>query len=294
MLLSRFAFLIALLFIGLAASHRSRAHAQASPPTDCHVTLASEGAFVPSSPTPFTLGDNEFWFGTEKLWTRLPADGTWRGLVPKKPGDFAYDDKSFWFRAYPGFSNRGTSLKVTGKRLDGPAPSFVWRSLGPSPSDPDGDAAMIVGGMAVPVFGCWRVTGQYADQELTFTVWVIPSPEEKPPSAEGTTEKVESAHRRIHTDAETQERSLVYSVTPELPNEAREANVSGTVILHAIITTEGRASELRYLSGPPLLAQAAIDAVQWSRYEIATTKGDPYETLEVETTIRVTFPPAHN
>src|SRR5215813_7549118 len=273
MLLSHLASLIALLSIGLAVAHPFRALAQASPPTDCHVTLASEGTFVPASPVPFTLGDNEFWFGTDKLWTRLPADGTWRGLVPKKPGDFAYEDKSFWFRAYPGFSDRSTSLTVTGKRLDGPAPSFTWRSLGPNPSDRDGDAAMLVGGMAVPVFGCWRVTGQYADQELTFNVWVIPSPEQKLPSAEGTMEKGETAHRRIYTDAETEERSLVYSVTPELPIEARVANISGTVVLHAIITTEGRASELRYLSGPPLLAQAAIDAVQWRRYEIATTKG---------------------
>lgn len=293
MLLSRLGSLIALVSVAMAVSHPSRALAQASTPRDCQVTLASEGLFVPPSPTPLTLGENQFWFGEEGLWTPLPSDGIWHGLVPRKPGDFVYDNKSFWLRAYPGFSMRGESLTVVGNRVDGPAPSFTWSSSG-SPSERDGDTAMIVGGMAVPVFGCWRITGRYADQELTFTVWVVSSPEQNLPSVEPITEKVKPPPRRIQRDAETQARSLVYSVAPELPDEARAANVTGTVVLHAIITTAGRASELRYLSGPRLLAQAAIDAVQWWRYEIATTKGNTFEALEVETTIQVVFPSVHN
>src|SRR5262245_3138919 len=116
MLLSRLVCLIALLSIAMAVSNPSRALAQPSPPSDCQVTLASEGTFVPPSPTPFTLGENQFWFGTESLWTPLPSDGIWRGLAARKPGDFVYENKSFWLRAYPGFV-RGSSLTVVGNRV---------------------------------------------------------------------------------------------------------------------------------------------------------------------------------
>jgi hypothetical protein len=105
-------------------------------------------------------------FGTEKLWTRLPADGTWRSLVPKKPGDFAYDDRSFWFRAYPGFSDRGTSLTVTGKRLDGPAPSFTWRT--PWTPCPASDQFQQIQGAN------GRVTTQIATQNLTVVPQQLP------------------------------------------------------------------------------------------------------------------------
>lgn len=314
MLLSRSATLIALASIGLAFPHRaSEAFAQETheerrakemaaldpPPVGCHVTLASEGSFAPPSPVPLQLAANQFWFGTERLWTRLPTDGIWRGSVPRKRGDFAYGDKSFWLRGYPGFTEKDAWLTITGKRLDGPAPSFT-ETYHHYASERDDDSAMIVGGIAIPVFGCWRVTGRYKDQELSFTVWVTPLPEQKLPSGEFSRTipearpTVETAHRRIHIDGETQARSLVYRVTPEIPHGAQVASVSGTVVLQAIITTEGRASELTYISGPPLLVQAAINAVQWWRYQVATTRDQPNEALEVETTIQVVFLPARN
>jgi Gram-negative bacterial TonB protein C-terminal len=319
MLLSRSATVFALAFIGLALPQppydllAQEAHegwpqgaAQDSPPTGCHVTLPSEGSFVSPSPVPLQLAANEFWFGTEKLWTRLPTDGTWRGRVPRKPDDFAYGDKFPLFRAYPGFSEDAL-LTVTGRRLDGPAPSFTetYHLYG---SDPDGDNArmMHVGGISIPVFGCWQVTAQYKDQQLSFTVWVTPLPQQRMPAGDATPTVSQvrptegTMPRRIHLDGEIQARSLIYRVMPEIPREAEAANASGTVVLHAVITTEGRASELQYISGPRVLSQAAIDAVRWWRYEVATVatvKGEPnapFEPLEVDTTIQVVFPAVHN
>ena len=55
-----------------------------------------------------------------------------------------------------------------------------------------------------------------------------------------------------------------------------------------VITGDGRAHELQYVSGPPLLAHAAIDAVTWWRYWVT---GEP---VEVETTIEVVFSPVNN
>jgi len=309
MLLSWSATFVALAFIGLALpqtpsellaqktyEEQTERLAAQDTPAGCHVTLPSKGSFVSPSPVPLQLAADQFWFGTEKLWTRLPADGMWRGRVPTKPGDFAYDDKFFLLRAYPGFSEDAL-LTITGRRLDGPAPSFAetYHLYG---SDPDGDDArmMWVGGISIPVFGCWQVTGQYKDQQLSFTVWVTQLPEQKMPAGvvSQVRPNVGTVPRRVHLDGEIQARSLIYRVMPEIPREAEAANTSGTVVLHAVITTEGRASDLRYVSGSPILTQAAIDAVQWWRYEVATVKGEPNEPLEVDTTIQVVFPAVHN
>ena len=78
---------------------------------------------------------------------------------------------------------------------------------------------------------------------------------------------------------------------PEIPPAARAANTYGTVVLHAVIGTDGRAHELSYVSGPRLLVQTAIEAVKWWQYRIADVSLEPYEAEEVDTTIPVLFAP---
>ena len=314
MLLSRSAAVIVLAFIAVFSSAQKPSMAAPpttdrgqsaegidlphTPPANCQVTLPSDGSFVPSPPLPavpvnsFELSTDQFWFGTEKLWTVLPTDGTWSGSVPSKPGDFAYSNKLPWFRLHPAFSEKDGPLTITGKRLDGPAPAFTetFESNGFSR---DADREMIMGGIDIPVFGCWQVTGHYKDQDLSFTVWVTHVPEQKPsygapsPMISQVPSAQEIAPRRIRIDGKTQARSLVYKVTPETPPRVDAVNVSGTVVLHAVIAEDGRAHELQYVSGPPLLTQAAIDAVTWWEYRVAIVNDEP---VEVDTTIDVVFP----
>ena len=312
MLLSRSATVVLLAFITLLSPQiPSRPSAQRSMgqsaegmalhdtrPANCRVTLPSDGVFEP--PSPVFVGPsktpNRFLFGTERLWTVLPTDGTWRGPVPSKPGDFVYDDKLPWFRTHAAFSEKDGPLTVRGKRLDGPAPSFTETFDGISFPGEDGNA-MIMGGISVPVFGCWEITGHYKDQELTFTVWVTSLPGQEPssrassPAISSVPPARTAVARRVHVDPETQARSLVYRVLPEIPPAAQAANTSGTVVLHAVIGTDGRARELSYISGPRLLVQAAIEAVVWWQYRIAVVSLEPYEPEEVDTTIAVLFPP---
>ena len=270
-------------------------------PANCRVTLPSDGVFEPRSPDDVpdvpVLTDGfvgpprtpeHFLFGSAGLFTVLPADGTWRGRLPSKPHEFVYDNKLPWFRSLAAFSDG--PLTVRGKRLDGPGPSFMETFEGYSSLGEDGNA-MMMGGISIPVFGCWEITGHYQDQELTFTVWVtfLPKQEQSsgassPPSAQKTTA------RRIQIDGNTQAASLVYRVIPELPASAKTANVSGTVVLHAVIGTDGRAHELSYISGPELLVGAAMEAVRWWQYRIAVTSRDPDEAKEVDTTVAVVFP----
>jgi hypothetical protein len=245
----------------------------------CKVTLpsADTGVHPASVPaTKFGIGADGrvAIFGTDQLWTVLPVDGTWRGSLPNQPGDYAYSNKLPWGGT---FSYKGGPLRVTGRRLDGPAPSFTE-------IEPISWEHEFMGGINIPVFGCWEVTGQYKDHQLRFVVWVTPIQQQRSQISQDQGPK--SALRRVHLEGETEEKSLVYRITPETPHEAKVANISGTVVLDAVIGIDGRPHKLRYVSGPAILAQAAIEAATWSQYRVDE------ENLEVDTTIRIDFPPS--
>jgi TonB family protein len=79
---------------------------------------------------------------------------------------------------------------------------------------------------------------------------------------------------------------LIRRVQPVYPPEARLAGVEGTVVLQATISKEGRITDLKVISGPKELTQAAVGAVQQWRYRPYLLMGDP---VEVETTVQVNF-----
>jgi protein TonB len=91
---------------------------------------------------------------------------------------------------------------------------------------------------------------------------------------------------RIRVGGSVESASLINKVTPQYPPIAKTAHVSGTVVLHAVISKEGTIQELQYVSGPPLLMKAAMDAVKEWRYKPTTLNGEP---VEVDTTIDVVF-----
>jgi periplasmic protein TonB len=74
--------------------------------------------------------------------------------------------------------------------------------------------------------------------------------------------------------------------SPEYPAIAKAAHVQGTIVLHAIIAKDGTVQDLQYVSGPPLLMKAAMDAVRQWRYQPTELNGEP---VEVDTTIQVIF-----
>jgi Gram-negative bacterial TonB protein C-terminal len=55
---------------------------------------------------------------------------------------------------------------------------------------------------------------------------------------------------------------LTAKVEPEYPDVARKARIQGTVLLKTTIDTNGDVEEVSLISGHPLLAPAAIDAVK--------------------------------
>jgi len=79
---------------------------------------------------------------------------------------------------------------------------------------------------------------------------------------------------------------LIQQVVPVYPPLARATHTEGTVILTATISKSGRIENLRVVSGSPMLAQAALDAVSQWRYRPYLLNGQP---VEVETTVNVVF-----
>jgi TonB family protein len=79
---------------------------------------------------------------------------------------------------------------------------------------------------------------------------------------------------------------LIRKTTPLYPIIAKNARVSGTVVLQARISSSGTIKDLRVVSGSAMLQQSALDAVRTWRYKPYMLNNQP---VEVETTVNVVF-----
>jgi bla regulator protein blaR1 len=80
---------------------------------------------------------------------------------------------------------------------------------------------------------------------------------------------------------------LLKQVPPDYPETARNAHISGPVVLDAVIGKDGDVENLRIVSGHPLLAPAAIEAVKQWKYQPYLWQGQP---IEVQTRLQINFP----
>jgi len=79
---------------------------------------------------------------------------------------------------------------------------------------------------------------------------------------------------------------LIQKTQPIYPPIAKAARVTGTVVLQVTISKAGEVENLRVVSGPAMLQQAALDAVKNWRYRPYLFNNEP---IEVETTVNVIF-----
>jgi TonB family protein len=86
--------------------------------------------------------------------------------------------------------------------------------------------------------------------------------------------------------AEVMEKLLVHRVEPAYPAEARKANLQGIIALDIVVGRDGSVVGMRALNGPEVLAQAAMDALRWWKFEPYRVNGEP---TVVETTLAVEF-----
>jgi protein TonB len=79
---------------------------------------------------------------------------------------------------------------------------------------------------------------------------------------------------------------LIKKVTPNYPQLAKQARIQGQVVLQAEISKDGTIQNLQLISGHPMLAPAAIEAVRQWRYKPYLLNGEP---VAVETQVVVNF-----
>jgi hypothetical protein len=138
-------------------------------PGVCPVTTAPNPPFIAPAPYPANAPYRAFWYGQDKLWTSLPADGRWHSLPRNADG---LRQKVFWW--YPGFDGAKEprpALTVTAKQLDGPA-FYVHERRATNAHHPDFGGWTILTGIDVPNPGCWEFSGHYREQRITFVVKV--------------------------------------------------------------------------------------------------------------------------
>src|SRR5579883_2413389 len=92
--------------------------------------------------------------------------------------------------------------------------------------------------------------------------------------------------QRVRVSLGVSQGLLIKKVQPAYPPLARQARIQGTVLLQAEISKDGTIENLRLISGHPMLAPAAIEAVKQWRYKPYMLNGEP---VAVETQVQVNF-----
>lgn len=104
------------------------------------------------------------------------------------------------------------------------------------------------------------------------TVSFDPFPSIRMPKAENS--------KKSHEGKSLQMGRLLTRVDPTYPEEAKQQGVEGTVKVHAIFNREGAVQSVIQVSGPPMLAPAAMNAVRQWHYSQTILGGQPMETEE--------------
>jgi protein TonB len=114
----------------------------------------------------------------------------------------------------------------------------------------------------------------------------VPSAAPPPPPPPPAKKEVVQQVQRIKIGGSVQQAKLIRQPRPVYPPLAKQARISGTVQLSAVIAKNGTIQELKAVSGHPLLIPAALEAVRQWVYQPTLLNGEP---VEVQTTIDVNF-----
>ncbi len=94
--------------------------------------------------------------------------------------------------------------------------------------------------------------------------------------------------QRIRVGGTVQQAKLIRQAKPVYPPLARQAGISGHVLLSVILGKDGTIQNLTVAGGHPLLVPAAVEAVKQWVYQPTLLNGEP---VEVATQIDVNFTP---
>jgi protein TonB len=95
--------------------------------------------------------------------------------------------------------------------------------------------------------------------------------------------------QRVRVSSGVSSGLLIRKVSPTYPPLARQARIQGTVVLQAQISKDGSIQNLQLISGHPMLAPAAIEAVKQWKYKPYLLNGEPVE-IQTQVTIKFKLP----
>jgi len=95
-----------------------------------------------------------------------------------------------------------------------------------------------------------------------------------------------SIPNRVRIASTTIEQRLRHKVAPDYPAQAKAQHIEGRVVLRIVIDKQGTVANIQLISGHPILAPAAIDAVKQWKYDPYLLNNQP---VEVETQVMVIF-----
>jgi len=145
-------------------------------------------------------------------------------------------------------------------------PKDIARIAEPSP--PSGGVSGAVGGVQGGVSG--GISGGALDGILgAATAPALPPPTEP-----------------VRVGGNVKEPKAVHIEQPQYPPAAKKAGVEGVVVIEATLTADGRVDKAKVISGSPLLAEAAAQAVSHWKYEPTYLNG---QAVPVVLTARITF-----
>jgi len=91
---------------------------------------------------------------------------------------------------------------------------------------------------------------------------------------------------QVTIEGELRKAKLIEGFQPKYPEGALKRRIAGTVGLHVVFEKGGAVRQVEVISGHPLFAQAAVDAVKQWKYPPTMLNGVP---VEVDTLVFVTF-----
>lgn len=105
----------------------------------------------------------------------------------------------------------------------------------------------------------------------------LPTPEKPQPKPQPPVSKPPDSVMRV--SGSVQAARLLFGPKPAYPRLAVTTRVQGTVKLQANISSEGRIVGLQVMEGPPLLINAAVEAVKQWRYQPTLLNSVPVQVL---------------
>ena len=99
--------------------------------------------------------------------------------------------------------------------------------------------------------------------------------ETEKPAAETQEKTAQQVPQHLQIARNVQANNLVWRVDPKYPKEAKKKHLQGNVRIGIVVDLEGRVIKTEVLSGHPILAKAAVQAVRQWRYKPTLLNGRP-------------------